>query len=279
MYVQGVSTRKVSAILEEMCGLEVSSSQVSRASQLLDSGLEKWRHRPLGQFDYLILDARYEKVRRDGTVTDSAVLLAYGIDTQGKRHVLGTSVSLSEAGVHWRKFLESLVTRGLHGVKFIVSDAHAGLKEARQAVFPSVLWQRCQFHLQQNAQAYVSKKSMRKEVAEDIRTIFNAPNKEEANRFLKSTILKYESSLPKLSEWIEVNIQEGLNVFQLPKAHRVCLRTLNMAERVNREIKRRTQIVNVFPSVESCERLISAVIVEIDEDWSQRQRYLLPAEE
>lgn len=279
MYVQGVSTRKVSAILEEMCGLEVSSTQVSRASQLLDDDLKKWRQRPLGHFDYLILDARYEKVRRDGSVADSAVLLAYGIDRSGMRHVLGTSVSLSEAGVHWRKFLESLVSRGLYGVNFIVSDAHSGLKEARQAVFPSVTWQRCQCHLQQNAQAYVTSKNMKKAVAEDIRNIFNAPNREESNRLLKNTVLKYEKSQPQLSQWLEVNLIEGLNVFQLPKSHQIPLRTSNMAERVNREIKRRTQIVNIFPSVESCERLISAIIVEISDDWNSRQRYLLPIDE
>ena len=176
MYLQGVSTRKVSAILEEMCGLEVTSMEVSRAAKLLDEEFAQWRSRPLGQYIYLMLDARYEKVRQSGCVVDSAVLVAYGIDSTGMRHILGVSVSLSEAEVHWRAFLESLVSRGLHGLTGITSDAHSGLKAALRAVFPSVPWQRCQFHLQQNAQAYVPKKSMKKEVAEDIRIIFNAMN-------------------------------------------------------------------------------------------------------
>lgn len=164
MYIQGVSTRKVSAILEEMCGFEVTSMDVSRASKLLDEEFIQWRTRPLGQYTYLILDARYEKVRQGGSVVDSAVLVAYGVNTHGVRHILGVSVLLSEAEVHWHKFLESLVSRGLNGVTMITSDAHSGLKAALRAVFPSVPWQRCQFHLQQNAQSYVPRQSMKKVV-------------------------------------------------------------------------------------------------------------------
>lgn len=173
MYIQGVSTRKVSAIIEELCGFEVTSTDVSRASTLLDEEFSLWRTRPLGYYRHLIVDARYEKVRQGGSVVDSAVLIAFGIDGAGKRHVLGVSVSLSEAEVHWRAFFESLVSRGLHGLIGITSDAHTGLKAALRAVFPSVPWQRCQFHLQQNAQKYVPKQSMKKEVAEDIRIICN----------------------------------------------------------------------------------------------------------
>lgn len=274
MYIQGVSTRKVGAILEEMCGFEVSSQDVSRASKLLDEEFIKWRERPLGQYVYLILDARYEKVRQGGQVIDSAVLIAYGVDCLGARHVLGLSILLSEAEVHWRKFLESLVTRGLHGVQLITSDAHSGLKSALKAVFPSVPWQRCQFHLQQNAQSYVPKQSMKKEVAEDIRTIFNAPNKVEADRQLSLMISKYEKTAPKLSEWMENSIPEGLTVFNFKVSHRVRLRTTNLAERVNREIKRRTNIVNIFPNVASCERLITGILIEINEGWGNEQTYL-----
>jgi transposase-like protein len=208
MYIQGVSTRKVSAILEELCGLEVSSAEVSRAAKLLDEEFGQWRERRLGRYEYLILDARYEKVREGGNVIDSAVLVAYGINAQGKREILGVSVSLSEAEVHWRHFLESLVSRGLHGLISITSDAHSGLKAALRAVFPSVIWQRCQFHLQQNAQAYIPKQSMKKEVAQDIRHIFNAPNREEADRFLKMAVTKYEEVAPQLSKWMEANIPE-----------------------------------------------------------------------
>ncbi len=274
MYIQGVSTRKVSSILEELCGLEVTSTEVSRAAKLLDDEFSQWRTRPLGRIVYLILDARYEKVRHGGSVVDSAVLVAYGVDASGVRSVLGVSVSLSEAEVHWRAFLESLVSRGLHGLVNITSDAHSGLKAAIKAVFPSVPWQRCQFHLQQNAQAYVPKQSMKKEVAEDIRTIFNAPNRVEAERFLNLAIAKYEKSAPQLSQWMEGNIPEGLNVFQLTRGHQRRLRTSNLAERVNREIKRRTKIACIFPSAASCERLVTGVLIEISEGWETGKSYL-----
>lgn len=274
MYLQGVSTRKVGAILDEMCGFNVTSMEVSRASKLLDDEFVQWRSRPLGQYKHLILDARYEKVRQGGSVVDSAVLIAYGVDCSGVRHVLGVSVLLSEAEVHWRKFLESLVSRGLHGITSITSDAHSGLKAALRAVFPSVPWQRCQFHLQQNAQSYVPKQSMKKEVAEDIRTIFNAPNRTEADRQLKIMISKYEKSAPKLSEWMETAIPEGLTVFNFKSSHRVRLRTSNLAERVNRSIKKRTNVVSIFPNIESCERLITGILIEISEGWECEQAYL-----
>jgi transposase-like protein len=159
-------------------------------------------------------------------------------------------------------------------LKFITSDAHAGLKAAIRTVFPSVPWQRCQFHLQQNAQSYVSKRSMKKEVAEDIRSVFNAPNRDEANRLLKINVLKYENSMPQLSEWMETSIPEGLNVFILTSEHRKRLRTSNMAERVNREIKRRTKIAVIFPSASSCERLVTAILIEISEGWESGSTYL-----
>jgi putative transposase len=274
MYIKGVSTRKVGAIIEELCGFQVSSSEVSRATKLLDEEFVQWRQRPLKLFKYLILDARYEKVRQGGSVVDSAVLVAYGVDDKGIRYVLGVSVSLSEAEVHWRSFLDGLVSRGLHGLLCITSDAHAGLKAAIRAVFPGVPWQRCQFHLQQNAQSYVPKISMRAEVADDIRTIFNAPDRDEADRLLKLIVTKYEKIAPKLSEWMETNVHESLNVFKLKKSHRKKLRTSNLAERVNRELKRRTKVVGIFPSAESCERLVTAVLVEISEEWEMGKIYL-----
>ncbi|MBT3178980.1 MAG: IS256 family transposase, partial [Desulfobacula sp.] len=171
MYIQGVSTRKVTAILKKLCGLEISSTQVSNASKLLDKELEKWRTRDLPKIPFLQLDARYEKVRQDGVVMSCAVLIATGVMEDGRRTILGTSVSLSEAEVHWRQFLLDLKRRGLHGLKMITSDDHAGLKAARESVFPSVPWQRCQVHMQRNAVPYVPKISMRKGVANDIRNI------------------------------------------------------------------------------------------------------------
>lgn len=190
MYVQGVSTRKVKAIVEQLCGSGVSSSTVSRAAAALDESLQAWRSRPLGEMVYLFLDALYEKVRQDGQIRDAAILIAVGVDRLGKRHLLGVSVSLGEQEIHWRTFLQSLVARGLSGIQLITSDDHAGLKAARIAVFGGIPWQRCQFHLQQNASAYVPRKELRAEVAADIRTIFNAPDRPMAEAYLKKTVEK-----------------------------------------------------------------------------------------
>ena len=274
MYIQGVSTRRVTKIVEQLCGFEVSQAQVSDATSLLDEEIAKWRERALGAYSYLILDATYEKTRVNRSVVSAAVLIAYGVDHKGMRRVLGVSTELSEADVHWRGFLSSLVDRGIHGLKMITSDAHSGLKSAIEAVFPTVPWQRCQFHLQQNAGHHVPKKSMDKEVAEDIRTIFNSPSEEEALRFLSLAVKKYEKSAPDLSTWMEGNIPESLTVFRMPKAHWRRLRTSNLAERQMKEIKRRTRVAMIFPSKESVNRLVSALLMEIDESWSTGKRYL-----
>lgn len=212
MYVQGVSTRKVAAITEQLCGVEVSSTQVSQAAAELDEQLEAWRQRPLGRSKYLWLDAHYEKVRRDGQVRDAAILKAVGLTEDGKRMILGVSVSLGEQEAHWRNFLQSLVDRGLCGVELIISDAHPGLKQARRAVFGGIPWQRCQFHLQQNAQAYIPRREMKKEVAADIRAIFNAPNRHEAETLLDKTVEKYAESASRLAEWLELSIPAPITV-------------------------------------------------------------------
>jgi transposase-like protein len=274
MYVQGVSTRKVQSVMETLCGHNVSSADVSRAAKLLDEELEKWRSRPLGQFPYLILDARYEKVRHGGSVVSCALLVAIGIGTDGKRSILGVSVSLSEAEVHWRGFLASLQDRGLHGIKMIVSDDHAGLKAAREARFAGVPWQRCQFHLMQNAMHYVPKLDMRKEAAADIRTILDAPDRQEALRRKEQAVAKYLKTAPKLSAWLDANVAESLSVFELPAAHRKRLRTSNLLERINKELKRRTRVATLFPNEASLLRLASAVLAEIDEEWQTAKVYL-----
>ena len=274
MYIQGVSTRRVSKIVEQLCGFEVSHNQVSDASKLLDEEIKKWRERPLEAYTYLVLDATYEKVRMDGSVVSGAVLIAYGIDTNGQRRVLGISTEISEAGVHWRKFLKSLVDRGLHGVTMITSDAHSGLKAAREAIFPTVKWQRCQFHLQQNAGHHVTRQSMRKELAQDLRTVFNAPSLEEAQRYLNKAVEKYRADSPQLSEWLEQNVPESLTVFTIPMKHRRRLRTSNLAERQMKEIKRRTKVAMIFPNKESLNRIVAAIMMEVDETWATGKRYL-----
>ncbi len=274
MYVQGVSTRKVAKITEELCGFEVSSSDVSRASTELDNALESWRSRKLDAYPYVYLDATYEKIRHGGSVVSSAVLLAVGINLEGQREVLGVSVSLTEHEVHWRQFLRSLKDRGLHGVKLFVSDAHQGLKAGRVSIFPSVPWQRCQFHLQQNAQTYVPRKKMKSEIAERLRGVFNAPSNEEALRLLDLFVADYKDAAPDLANWAAGSIPEGLAVFQMPQKHRRRLRTVNMVERLNKEIKRRTRVATLFPHTKSCLRLVSAVVMEISEEWETGRAYL-----
>lgn len=274
MYVQGVSTRKVAKITEQLCGTSLSSMQVSRAAGQLDEALVAWRERPLGTTPYVILDARYEKVREGGQVIDCAVLVAIGVTESGHRSVLGCSVSLSEAEVHWREFLNSLQARGLSGVTCFVSDAHTGLKAARVAVYPAVPWQRCQFHLQQNAQAYVPKQSMKAEVSVGIRAIFQAGDDATARELLRKFIEAHIKAAPKLAEWAEKNLAEGLTVMQLPEPHRRRLRTTNMLERQNKEIKRRTRVATLFPNAASCLRLVSAVLMEVSEDWETDRIYL-----
>jgi transposase-like protein len=273
MYVQGVSTRKVKAITEQLCGVEVSATQVSRAVAQLDEVLQEWRERPLGLIQYLYVDARYEKVREAGQVRDAAVLVATGITPEGERQVLGVSVSLSEHETHWKAFLKSLKDRGLNGMKLIISDDHEGLGAARRAVFGSVPWQRCQFHLQQNAGAYLPKQAMRLEVAADIRSMFNAPDRKTAEELLQAAIQKYAVSAPRLSAWLEDNLSEGFSVFDFPLEHRRTIRTTNSLERINKEIRRRTRVVGVFPNEVSCLRLVSALLMEISEEWQIGKRY------
>ena len=273
MYVQGVSTRRVKAITEQLCGVEISATQVSRATAQLDEVLQEWRERPLGEIVYLYLDARYEKVRVAGQVRDVAVLVATGITREGERQILGVSVLLSEHEIHWKAFLKSLKDRGLHGMELIISDDHEGLGAARRAVFGSVPWQRCQFHLQQNAGAYLPKQHMRAEVAAEIRSIFNATNKTRAEELLLEAIQRYATTAPRLSAWLEDNLSEGFSVFDFPLEHRRTIRTTNSLERINKEIRRRTRVVGVFPNEASCLRLISAILMEISEEWQIGKHY------
>jgi transposase-like protein len=277
MYLQGVSTRRVNKVLESLCGTSVSSSTVSRVAAQLDPMLEAWRRRPIEPIDYLILDARFEKVRVEGAVRSCAVLIAIGVrQSDGKRMVLGASVSLSEAEVHWREFLCDLRGRGLGLPTLVVSDAHEGLRAALRAVFPGVRWQRCQFHLQQNAQAYVPKTDQKAAVAEDIRRTFNSENLAQAEERLRQTVAKYRESAPKLAAWMEENLAEGFAVFALPEAVRRRLRTSNACENLNRQLRRRTAVAGLFPNEASLLRLVTALLMEISEDWETSKAYLLP---
>ena len=274
MYVKGVSTRRVSDIVEILCGTEVSSSQVSRLAKELDAEVESWRASPIGQIQYLILDARYESVRVGSQVVKQALLLAIGVDYNGERHILDTSVANSEAEVNWRVFLEGLVRRGMHGLRMITSDDHSGLRAAIDAVFPGILWQRCQFHLQQNAHAYVTRKDDVPVVSADIRKVFNAPDYENAERYLNQLVETYQKTNPRLAAWADENLREGLSVFHIPENHRRKMRTSNLAERQMKEIKRRTRVVGVFPNAESLLRLAATLLLEQNDQWQNDKRYL-----
>lgn len=274
MYLQGVSTRKVTAVMEQLCGREVTSMQVSRAVQALDEELTQWRERPLGKTPYVQLDARYEKVRVNGTVVSCSLLIAQGVTPDGHRTILGVSVSLSEAEVHWREFLAELQARGLHGVELVTSDNHSGLTAALQARLPGVKWQRCQFHLAQNLLDHLPPNVSQPEASADLRAVFNAPNRVEADRLLELMISRYTPTAKKLADWLEENVPEGLTVFAVPAEHRRRLRTNNGLERLNREIKRRTRVASIFPNEASLLRLATAVLMEIDDEWQTEKRYL-----
>lgn len=273
MYVKGVSTRDAEAVMKEFGIESLSSTQVSRAAKLLDDELEAWRTRPLGEIRYLIVDARYEKVREGGVVRDAAVLSAIGIGPDERRRVLGVSCALSEAEVHWRAFLESLISRGMRGVQFVVSDDHAGLRAARKAVLTGATWQRCQFHLAQNAIHHAPTLAIRKRIGAELRQVWNAPDPNLATESLRRLVESYRDKAAKLAAWLEDNVPDGLAVFTLPEGHRRRLRTSNPMERaIQQEIKRRTQKVRVFPNEKSLERLVSAVLVEIDDKWASADK-------
>jgi len=274
MYIQGVSTRKVTKILDELCGCQVSSTQVSRITAQLDEDIDSWRTRPLAEFTHLMMDARYEKVRYGGSIRDLAIIWAIGIRSDGRREVLGVTVSLSEAEIFWRDFLKSLVNRGLHGVQYIVSDDHEGLKKALKSVFPHVAWQRCQTHLARNTQDHVKSKTNKDSVAQDIRDIFQSSSLISAQTRLDQFLKDWSKSEPKLSAWAEDNIPQGFSVFEQHKKHRKHLRTTNPIERFNQELKRRSKVVRIFPNEAACLRLMSAILLEFHEDWLDGRRVL-----
>jgi len=276
MYLQGVSTRKVTAVMEQLCGFEVTSTEVSRANEKLDGMLQTWRSRPIEEeIAFLVLDATYGKVRIDHQVRSCAALVALGISAEtGRRIVLGCSVSLSEAEIHWRKFLSSLRDRGINHPRMITSDAHEGLKAARATVFNGVPWQRCQFHLQQNLAAHVPTKDMHKAIAADTRRVLQAKDRTEAEQLLSDLVESHRKDRPQLAEWIEQNLPESLTVLDLPEPLRKRLRTSNSIENLNRQLKRRIKVVSIFPNPKAFLRLLSALLMERSEDWETGRAYL-----
>jgi putative transposase len=274
MYIQGVSTRKVTAISEELCGHSFSASAISEINKKLDAELGRFARRELeGEYPYLIIDARYEKLRENGIIRSRAVLVAIGIDWEGRRQVLGVEMANRESSTSWKEFLLGLKRRGLRGVFFAVSDDHPGLKRAIAEVLPEAYWQRCYVHFLRNALDYLPRK-----VADDclieLRWLYDRRNAEEARRDLAAWLLRWQEKYPKLCAWVEENIEETLTFYRLPREHHKHLKSTNMLERLNQEIKRRTHVIRIFPNEESALRLIRALAVEIHEDWIEAHRYL-----
>ena len=274
MYVQGVSTRKVAAITEELCGQQFSASSISAITARLDGRLEEFSRRPLEQeFPYVVVDARYERVREGGVIVSRAILIALGIDWEGRRQVLAVEYANRESQSSWRDFLLGLQGRGLKGVQFVVSDDHPGLKAAIREVLPGAWWQRCYVHFLRNALDYLPRKAD-DDCLQELRWMYERRNVEEARRDLKSWLEKWSSKYPKLCGWVESNIEETWTFYRLPVAHHKHLKSTNLLERFNQEIKRRTLVVRIFPDEESCLRLVRAVAAEQHEEWMEGSRYL-----
>jgi len=274
MYVQGVSTRKVKEITEQLCGHEFSASTISRVSQQLDEELKKFACRRLEEdYPYLVLDARYEKIRQDGVIVSQAVQVAIGINWEGRRCVLGVEMANRESASSWKEFLLALKERGLRGVVCVISDDHAGLRKAIPEVLPEAKWQRCYVHFLRNALDHLPRKKD-DDVLTELRWIYERRNVEEARRDLAAWLTKWGTRYGKLCDWAEANIEETLTFYRLPQEHHKHLKSTNMLERINQELKRRTLVVRIFPNQESCLRLIRALAVEIHEDWVEAIRYL-----
>jgi len=274
MYVQGVSTRKVKAITEELCGHSFSASSISSINKRLDEGLATFARRLLAEpFAYLILDARYEKVREAGIVASQAVLIAIGIDWDGRRQILAVEMANRESRSSWKDFLVQMKARGLHGVEFIVADDHAGLRAAIREVLPEAAYQRCYVHFLRNALDHLPRKH-RDDCLQELRWLYDRRDLAEAKADLAAWLAKWSGRYERLTQWVEETIEETFTYYRLPRQHHKHLKSTNMLERLNEEIKRRTYVVRIFPNTESCLRLVRALAVETHENWMEANRYI-----
>jgi putative transposase len=274
MYVQGVSTRKVKEITEQLCGHEFSAATISRLTGKLDEELERFARRPLEEeYPYVVVDARYERIRQDGVISSQAVQVAIGINWEGRRCVLAVELANRESASSWKDFLLALKQRGLRGVVCVISDDHPGLRKAIPEVLPEASWQRCYVHFLRNALDHLPRKKD-DDCLTELRWIYQRRNVEEARRDLAAWLSKWEGRYAQLCNWAEANIEETLTFYRLPQQHHKHLKSTNMLERINQELKRRTLVVRIFPNRESCLRLIRALAVEIHEDWVEATRYL-----
>jgi len=271
MYIQGVATRKVKKITEALCGLEISKSQVSELTKRLDGEIEAWRNRPLEkEYIYLIVDARYEHIRSGGCVSSKGILIVVGIDKDEYREPLGVWAADSESETSWTDVFNALKKRGLRGVRYVVSDDHKGLRKAVSRCFQGALWQRCQVHFTRNILSYTSRKD-RPYIMSLLREITGAQSLESARKRIAETVELLQRTHPKIADMLDTHGEEILAVYQLPETHRKRMRSTNMLERFNQEIKRRTRVVRIFPNEASCIRLVASLAMETAEEWMQRK--------
>jgi putative transposase len=274
MYVQGVSTRKIKAVTEALCGHSFSASSISAINKSLDEGLRAFSERRLEDaYPYLIVDARYERIREGGVIHSQAVLIAVAVDWEGRRQILAVELANRESRSSWRDFLLGLRQRGLSGVEFVVSDDHAGLRAAIRDVLPEAVWQRCYVHFLRNALDYVPRR-VDDDCLRELRWFYDRRDLAEARRDIAAWLAKWQGKYPRLCDWVEETIEETLSYYRLPLAHHKHMKSTNMLERFNQEIKRRTHVVRIFPNGESCLRLVRALAVEMHETWLEGTRYL-----
>jgi transposase-like protein len=276
MYVQGVSTRKVAAITEQLCGTRFSKSQVSALAVRLDTELAAWRERPLTapSYPYVWVDARYEHVRSDGRVVSQGVLLVTGLrGDDGRREILGVSVADTESEATYQELFRSLKARGLAGVRLVVSDDHAGLRQAIVRHFQGAAWQRCQVHLARNLLGQVAA-GKRADLARGLREVFAAPTRSQALAVARRIAAQWQGSHPRVAEQVEDGLEDCLACLAFPAEHQARVRTTNGMERLSQELKRRTRVVRIFPNREACLRLVTALAMEQSDEWVSGRRYL-----
>lgn len=280
--VQGVSTRKIESVLAEFGIAGVSAGQVSQLCSALDDKVRQFRDRPLGESRYVWVDALYEKVREDDRVESMAVVIATGVNAQGRREVLGFDVIPAETEEGWAQFFKSLKERGLGGVQLVISDAHGGLKNAVRKILKAE-WQRCKVHFYRNVLSQVPKRSQA-EVSEAMKGVFVQRDEKSAKGKAADLVKQFQNRLAKAMDVFEAGIDDVLSYLHYPAGHRIRISSTNPLERLNREIRRRTRVVGIFPHRGACLRLIGMLLVEIHEDWlTDDKAYLLfddaPAEE
>jgi len=274
MVINGVSTRKVKRITQQLCGLNFSKSQVSEISKKLDTDIQAWLNRPLNdEYPYLLVDARYNKLRRDHKVESHAVLIAKGVNRSGKRDIIGVDVCNNENETNWSDFFQGLKDRGLKGVKLVVSDAHGGLVSAIERYYPGTQWQRCQVHFKKNILDKVRNKD-KAWIKQRLDDIFQAPDKRTGFIRLRQLIEDLSDKYPQVANLLENDGEDALTCLNFPLEHRRRIRTTNSLERFNQEIKRRTTVIRIFPNRDSAVRLIGALCMEQSEEWITGRQYL-----